>query len=146
MSSPAPGVMCPMMSHGGTSAGGHEMMAGMKQEMDSLMRPMHALLAFAPGALLARRDELHLDAEQVSRVRAILVRSEAEHDTAMALVVQHRQALGQSLSGGASFATVAGHFESLHWTMGQGHLALMRAAAEARALLSSGQRQIVEGT
>ena len=118
----------------------------MMLDMDSLTRPMHALLAFAPGALLARRAELHLDEEQVSRVRAILVRSEAEHDSAMALVVRHRQALAQSVSGGAGFAILAGNFEALHWTMGQSHLAQLRAAAEARALLSTGQRQIVEGT
>ena len=164
---PAPAGASPVAPHaaprdamrpaapGGDSAAFHSMMGGMMgntrggamgtmmADMDSMMGPVHSLLAFAPQALLAQRAVLRLDDEQSSRVAAIQARSEAAHDSAMAGMAQHRRAFGEAVARGENFGSIAPHLEAIHWSMGQAHLALLRAAVDARAVLTAGQREQV---
>jgi hypothetical protein len=130
--------MCPMMGMGGTGAG--SMMTG----MDSLMGPLHAVMAYAPRQLLARRAELRLDEDQVSRLAGIPASGNPEHDSTLAAITRRRDALRQALAA-LDPATVTAHFAALHAAMGAMHGSMLRSALEARAVLTPGQRSLVEG-
>ena len=122
---------------------GGMMGAGATMGMDSLMGPLHAVMVYAPRQLLARRAELRLDEDQVSRLGRIPAIGNAEHDSAAAAITRHRDALRQALAA-LDPATVTSHFAALHAVMGAMHGTMLRSALEARAVLTPGQRDLVE--
>ena len=132
-----------MMMPGMDSMMGGMMSAGMMAGMDSLMAPLHAVMAYAPRQLLARRAELRLDEDQVSRLGGIPAIGNAEHDSSLAAITRHRDALRQALAA-LDPATVTSHFAALHAVMGAMHGTMLRSALEARAVLTPGQRDLVE--
>ena len=109
-----------------------------------MMAPLHALMAYAPQGLLERRAALQLDSDQESRLVRIAAGGRAAHDTALAAAAHHRRALEASVAS-PDPATVTAHFQEMHAAMGASHAAMLRAAVEARAVLTPGQRSLVEG-
>ena len=121
-----------MMGQGGGSM--HDMM----QEM---MKPMMGAMVFAPEHLLARKDSLGLSAQQTTRLTAIRNAAKTAHDAAHADAKTHMDALAQALQAAAPDTTaVRQHFEAAHAAMGQAHLTMLIAAAQAKAVLTEEQR------
>lgn len=121
---------CPMM--GGDSAGG--MMAGMMAGM-----------AAAPAHLLAMKADLRLTANQERRITAIRDAAQPGHDAAMRSGAMHARELAQAMQVAApDTAAVRAHFQGAHAAMGQVHLAMLTAAARARAVLTDEQRRQVD--
>ncbi|HEX9610477.1 MAG TPA: Spy/CpxP family protein refolding chaperone [Gemmatimonadales bacterium] len=143
-----PGMMGPgMMGRGRMMGQGmqHEMMAHM-QQMQEMMGPMMREMAFAPDHLLNRKDSLGLTADQVSRLTALRDPAKAAHDRAAGQAKAHMDALGKVFTAAApDTAAARQHFQAAHQAMGDAHWAMLRAAAEARAVLTDGQRGRVEG-
>lgn len=138
---PMPGMMT--TGRDSTRASHHMPMMMMDMAgMDSLMPAMHAMMAFAPAALLERRAELRLDDDQARRLSALANVSRPAHDSAMTAAQQHRRALRDALAGGDPAA--AGHVAAMHAAMGSAHAVQLRASLEARAVLTAGQRSLVE--
>jgi len=118
---------CSMM--GGDSAGG--MMGGMM-----------AAMASEPAHLLAMKAELRLTADQERRITAIRDAAKPGHDAAMRSGEMHARELAQAMQAAApDTATVRMHFQAAHAAMGQAHLAMLTAAARARAILTDAQRR-----
>ena len=131
---PAP---CPMTMQGG--------MGMMVPGMDSMMGPLHAAMVYAPRSLLERKAVLRLDSDQESRLAGIAAVSRAAHDSARAAADQHRGQLQEAVAAAVPDpASVAAHFEAMHAAMGAAHQAMLRAALEARAVLTVGQRGMVD--
>jgi hypothetical protein len=122
---------CPMM--GGDSAGG--MRGGM-------MAGMMAAMATAPEHLLAQQAALHLTADQERQVAALRDAARPAHDAAWRDAQGHARELAAVLRTAApDTAAVRAHFQGAHAAMGQAHLAMLTAAARARAILSDAQRR-----
>lgn len=131
---PAP---CPMGMQGG--------MGMMMPGMDSMMVPLHAVMGYTPRRLLERKVALRLDGDQESRLAGIAAVSQPVHDSARAAADQHRRQLQEALAAAAPDpASVAAHFEGMHAAMGTAHEAMLRAALESRAVLTAGQRGLLE--
>lgn len=137
------GMMRPGMD---TMMGSHGMPAMMRgmAGMDSLMPAMHAMMAYAPAALLDRRAELRLDDDQASRLSRLAAGSRAAHDSAMMTAQHQRRTLSDAVAAGGDPAAAVRHFTAMHEAMGLAHAAHLRAALEARAMLTAGQRSLVE--
>jgi len=133
---PVPSAPCPMGVQGG--------MGMMMPGMDSMMGPLHAVMAYAPRSLLERKAALRLDSDQESRLAGIAAVSQAAHDTAHAAAEHHRRALLEAAGAAPDPATVTAHFEAMHAAMGAAHAAMLGAALESRALLTAGQRGMVD--
>jgi Spy/CpxP family protein refolding chaperone len=134
---PTPSAPCPMGMQGG--------MGMMMPGMDSMMGPLHAVMAYAPRRLLERKAALRLDSDQESRLAGITAVSQPVHDSARAAADQHRRQLHEAMAAAAPDpASVAAHFAGMHAAMGTAHEAMLRAALESRALLTVGQRSLVE--
>lgn len=122
----------------------HEMMMHM-QQMEEMMGPMMQAMAFTPDHLLSRKDSLSLTADQVSRLTALGDAAKASHDRAAALAKAHMEALGKVFAAAApDTAAARQHFQAAHQAMGDAHWAMLRAAAQARAVLTDSQRGRVD--
>jgi hypothetical protein len=125
----------------------HEMMPGMMhmQQMQEMMGPMMRRMAFTPDHLVSRKDSLGLTADQVSRLTALRDAAKATHDRAAAEGKAHMEALGKVFAAAApDTAAVRRHFQAAHQAMGDAHGAMLRAAAQARAVLTDSQRRRVD--
>lgn len=141
-----PGMMQGMMGEGMMGGMmGPGMMSHM-MEMQRMMGPMMRGMAFAPEHLLSRKDVLGLTAQQVSRLTTLRDAAKAAHEAAGAEARRHFEAL-QPLLGGAAADTAAlkQHFQAGHAAMGNAHWTMLRAAAQAKAVLTDEQRGRVNG-
>lgn len=121
------------------------MMDHMGQMME-MMAPMMRSMAFTPEHLLARKDALGLTAQQVTRLTALRDAAKTAHDAATAEARSHMEALRQAMQAAApDTAQVKLHFQGAHAAMGKAHWAMLSAAAQARGVLTEGQRGRVEG-
>ncbi len=140
---------CPGMSGGHMMMGGMDstmmqgmMMPGMMMPgMDSMMAPMHALMAFAPAHLLERRTDLQLDNDQADRLTHIAAQSRASADSGMSTAMMHSRELSDVVKGSGDPTAATTHFTAMHDAMGLAHAAMLRAALQARAVLTPGQRE-----
>lgn len=125
----------PMMGH---MAPGGMQMGGM---------PMHgAVMAFAPQHLLERRDKLALSVQQVTRLEGLRDAARLAHDR----VATAARVAGDSLNAALAAATpdtvlARRLFRAHHDAMGEAHWVMLRASAQAKALLNDAQRGRVEG-
>lgn len=127
------------MAHGMPMHG--EMMPG----MDSMMAPMMRVMAYAPQHLLQEKDTLHLTSEQVTRLTALGDSAAAAHNAAARQVQMHLGEMEQVLRGAAlDTAAMKVHLGAAQRYMGDAMWAMVRAAAEARALLTDTQRAQVD--
>jgi len=114
--------------------------------MGQMMRPMMRVMAFAPGHLLERKDALALTAQQVTRLTALRDAAKTAHDAAAADAKSHGEALAQTMQASApDTAALKLHFQAAHAAMGNAHWAMLRAAAQARGVLTDAQRGRVDG-
>jgi hypothetical protein len=113
--------------------------------MHEMMAPMMRAMAFTPQRLLERKDDLGLTPTQITRLTALHDAAHAAHQAAQAEAGAHRDALVRVLTAASpDTASLRQHFQAAHDAMGKGHLAMLRAAAQARSLLTEGQRGRVE--
>jgi len=126
--------------------GEREMMEHMMPMMREMMGPMMRAMAFAPEHLLDRRDALALTPQQIARLTALRDAAKAAHDAAHADLKAHHDALAQEMAAPApDTAVVRKHFQAAHAAMGNAHWAMLRAAAQAKGVLTEAQRGRVEG-
>ena len=124
---------------------GQGMMPPMMQ-MQEMMGPMMRGMAFAPDHLLMRKDALGLSAQQVTRLTAIRDAAKTAHDAAHADATTHVDAVARAMQASApDTGAVKLHFQAAHAAMGKAHLAMLTAAAQAKALLTDEQRGRVNG-
>lgn len=120
--------------HGPMAHGGHK------------AHPMGRAMAFAPGQLLRHKEVLALTDAQVTRLTALRDEAQKAHDTAMKDARQHHDQLAAVMKAAApDTAAARTHFLAAHAAMGQAHWAHIRAAAQARAVLTEVQRARVDG-
>ena len=111
------------------------------QQMQDMMGPMMQSMAFAPDHLLSRKDSLGLTADQVTRLTALRDAAQTAHDRAADAAKTHAAALAKVMDAAApDTAAARQHFQAAHQAMGDAHWAMLRAAAQARALLTDSQR------
>lgn len=125
---------------------GHdERMMSQMMQMEQMMGPMMRAMAFTPDHLLARKDSLNLTPQQITRLTALRDAAKTVHDAAAGDAKAHMDALAQAWSA-ASPDTVAlkQHFQAAHTGMGNGHWAMLSAAAQARGVLNDEQRARVD--
>jgi len=138
-----PGGMAHDTTHGRPMQGA--MMHGM-MDMDSMMAPMMRMMAYTPEHLLARKDTLHLTADQVSRLTALATAARTAHDAAARQAMVHMGEMEEVMHGAApDTSAVKHHMDAAHRFMGDAMWAMMRSAAQARALLTDAQRSQVDG-
>jgi Spy/CpxP family protein refolding chaperone len=129
---------------GGMMGGGQMQMAGMGM-MDSMMAPMMRSMATAPERLLLRKAALHLTADQVSQLTALRDAARPARDTAAQRAMMHLREMDEVMHQAApDTGAVRQHFEAALQYMGQAHMAMLDAAAQARALLTDDQRKEVD--
>lgn len=125
--------------------GGGMMHGGMMAGMDSMMAPMMRAMAYVPQHLLERKDSLHLTVAQVARLTALGDSAWAAHQAAAGQMKMHLGEMEQVLQTAApDTAAVKMHFGAAHRFMGDAMWAMVRAAAQARALLTDAQRSQVD--
>jgi LTXXQ motif family protein len=123
---------------------GHDMQ-GMEAMME-MMAPMMRAMAFEPEHLLSRKDALGLTDQQVARLTALRDAAKTAHDAAAADAHAHMDALRQTMQAAAPDTTqLKLHFQGAHAAMGKAHWAMLVSAAQARGVLTEGQRGRVEG-
>jgi hypothetical protein len=124
-------------------AHGQQQQQGM-QGMQDDMAAMH-LQAFQPDQLLAKRADLKLTAEQVTRLERIAAEAKTRHDQAKATHDQHKQQLMEVLTSDNPGAdAVAAHFRAAHEAMGAAHWAQLEAGLAAMSALTAEQRAAVK--
>jgi Spy/CpxP family protein refolding chaperone len=122
-----------MMGRGGMA----EMMG-----MDSMMAPMIRSMATAPERLLLRKGALRLTSDQVTRLTALRDAARPARDSAMQQAMMHLNEMSDVMHTAApDTAAVRHHFEAALRFMGQAHLTMLDAAAQARAVLTDDQRK-----
>jgi hypothetical protein len=127
------------MAQGGMMRG--DMMPG----MDSMMAPMMRAMAYAPQHLLRRKDALHLTSDEVTQLTALGDTAKAAHDAAMQQAQMHLGEMEQVIQAAApDTAAVKMHMDAAHKLMGDAMWAMMRAAAQGKALLTDAQRSQVD--
>jgi hypothetical protein len=113
--------------------------------MSDDMAAMH-LTAFQPDQLLAKRAELQLTADQVTRLERIAADATAKTAEAKASHEQHRRELTDALATDLPGKdAVAGHFQAAHAAMGAAHWAELEAGLLSMAVLTDAQRTTVRG-
>lgn len=125
----------------------HERRGGMRHPMmGEMMRPMMRVMAFTPGHLLERKDALGLSAQQVTRLTALRDAAKPAHEAAMADAKTHGEALAKTMQANApDTSAVRLHYQAAHAAMGNAHWVMLKAAAQARGLLTDAQRGRVDG-
>ena len=130
--------------HGGQAPGAK--MDHRMPMMEEMMAPMMRMMAFTPEHLLARKDALGLTPQQITRLTALGDAAKATHETAQADAKTHRDALVRTMAAASpDTAAVRQHFQAAHAAMGNAHWAMLRAAAQAKAVLTDAQRGRVDG-
>ena len=137
---------------------GHQMGPGMMQgrmmerhgpmmgHMSQMMGPMMRGMGYNPEHLLMKKDQLQLTAQQITRLTALRDAAKTAHDAAQADAKTHMDALHQVLQASALDTTaLRQHFQAAHSAMGNAHFAMLRATAQAKAVLNDAQRGRVEG-
>lgn len=110
--------------------------------MDSMMAPMMRSMALAPEHVLAAKATLHLTGEQETRLVALRDAAAAARDAAVRQATTHLKEMAEVMHGAApDTGAVKHHFEAALRFMGDAHWAMLRAAAQARAVLTDAQRQ-----
>lgn len=126
--------------HGGQARPAAPGMQGMQDDMAA----MH-LKAFQPDQLLAKRADLQLTADQVTRLERIAADVKTRVDQAKATHEQRKQQMMEALAAdNPSKDVVAGHFQAAHGAMGAAHWAEMEAGLAAMAVLTDTQRAAVK--
>ncbi len=121
------------------------MRGDMMPGMDSMMAPMMRAMADAPQHLLRQKDALHLTSDQVTQLTALGDSAKAAHDAAAHQAQKHLGELEQAMQAAApDTVAVKAHFDAAHQFMGDAMWAMLRAAAQARALLTDAQRSQVD--
>ena len=111
-----------------------------------MMEPMMRVMVYMPEHLLMKKEQLGLTDQQVTRITAIRDAAKTVHDAAQADVKTHTQALQQAMQASAPDTTaLRQHFQAMHTAMGTAHFAMLKSAAQAKALLTDAQRGRVEG-
>jgi hypothetical protein len=125
---------------------GHRMtMADMMPGMDSMMAPMMRVMAFTPEHLLREKTTLHLTADQQSELTTLRDAAKAAHDAAAQQAAMHLREMEQAMNVATPDTNQAKpHFEAAHRFMGTAMWAMVRSAAQARALLTDAQRKQVD--
>jgi Spy/CpxP family protein refolding chaperone len=124
---------------------GQGMRGAMMPGMDSMMAPMMRSMAFSPGHLLSQKAALHLTGEQETRLTALRDAAKSAHDAAAGQAKMHLGEMEEVMHAAApDTAAVKHHFDAAHRFMGEAMWAMMRSAAQARAILTDGQRQQVQ--
>jgi hypothetical protein len=114
------------------------------QGMQDDMAAMH-LKAFHPDQLLARKADLTLSPEQVTRLERLAADARTRHDQAKATHDQHKQQLMEVLmSENPGADAVAAHFRAAHEAMGAAHWAELEAGLAAMGTLTPEQRATVK--
>ena len=132
---------------GGAQAGamGCSMMqGGMMHDsaMSGMMEAMMGEMALAPAHLLSRKAALGLSADQERRLTAVGDAARPAHDAALSDARRHQDELDEVMRAAApDTAAMKMHFNGAHAAMGQAHLAMLRSAALARAVLTDAQRR-----
>lgn len=138
-----PDSMKPRMPMPGHGEMGMQPMMGQMMEM---MGPMMRTMAFVPDHLLARKDALELTPQQVTRLTALRDAAKTAHDAAHSDMQTHMTAMAQAMKASApDTAALKQHFQAAQAAMSRAHWAMLSAAAQARALLTDGQRGRVDG-
>jgi len=126
-------------------AQGMAMHDDMMPGMDSMMAPMMRAMATAPEHLLHEREALHLTSDQVAELTTLRDAAKAAHDAAAQQATMHLGEMQQAMQAAApDTATVKAHMDAAHRFMGEAMWAMMRAAAQGRALLTDAQRTQVD--
>jgi len=113
--------------------------------MDSMMAPMMRSMATAPERLLLRKTALHLTADQVSQITALRDAMRPVRDSAAQHAMMHLKEMDEVMHVPApDTAAIRQHFDAALQYMGQAHLAMLDAAAAARAVLTDDQRKQVD--
>jgi len=124
----------------------HGMMGPMMGHMSQMMGPMMRGMGYNPEHLLMKQDQLQLTAQQITRLTALRDAFKTAHDAAQAGAKTHMDALHQVLQANApDTAALRQHFQAAHSAMGNAHFAMLRATAQAKAVLTDAQRGRVEG-
>ncbi len=107
---------------------------------------MHAAMAFAPAYLLERKNQLDLTPQQVTRLEALRDATKGAHDRAAAAARSTGDSLRAVLAAAAPDTALARRlFQMHHDAMGEAHWSMLRAGAQAKALLTDAQRARVDG-
>ena len=115
--------------------------------MDSMMAPMMRSMATAPERLLLRKAALHLTADQVSQITALRDAMRPVRDSAAQQAMMHLKEMDAVMHvPSPDTAAIRQHFEAALQYMGQAHMAMLDAAAQARAVLTDDQRKQVDAT
>lgn len=113
-------------------------------QMQAMMMPLHHLAAFRPDTLLLQARALRLDADQEAQLARLATAGRAARDSLRAAAMAHGAQLQAALDADApDQVAITGHFEAMHAAMGAAHVAALRDALSARALLTAGQRSLV---
>ena len=125
----------------------HDHMMGMMGPMmGAMMGPMMRTMAFMPDHLLARKDALELTAQQVTRITALRDAAKTAHDAAQTEMQTHIAAMAETMKTNAPDTTaLKQHFQAALAAMSRAHWAMLSSAAQARAVLTDGQRGRVDG-
>jgi len=122
------------------------MMGQMMGHMSQMMGPMMRGMGYMPEHLLMKKDQLQLTAQQITRLTALRDAAKTAHDPAQADAKTHMDALRQVLQANVpDTAALRQHFQAAHSAMGNAHFAMLRATAQAKAVLNDAQRGRVEG-
>ncbi len=132
-------------------AGRGQMMPGrgmqdmMMPGMDSMMAPMMHVMAYTPEHLLRDKAALHLTPEQQSELTALRDAAKAAHDAAAQQAAMHMREMEQVLQTAVPDTNVTKtHFDAAHRFMHEAMWAMVRSAAQGRALLTDAQRKQVD--
>ena len=118
----------------------------MMGHMSHMAGPMMRGMGYNPEHLLMKKDQLQLTAQQITRLTALRDAAKATHDAAEADAKMHMDALHQVLQATTLDTTaLRQHFQAAHSAMGNAHFAMLRATAQAKAVLNDAQRGRVEG-
>ena len=113
--------------------------------MDSMMAPMMRSMATAPERLLTRKAALHLTSDQVSQLTALRDAARPARDSASQQAMMHLREMDEVMHTAApDTAAVRHHFEAALRYMGQAHMTMLDAAAQARSVLTDDQRKQVD--
>lgn len=137
----------PPSAHPGMQSHDAMGMAGMgsMMEMMEMMGAMSRVMAYTPPRLLERKRDLRLTQEQEARLAQIQQAARPERDDARTSADQHGRMFQEALNASApDSSSVVAHFESMHAAMGVMHRAELRAALEARSVLTEAQRRQVD--
>jgi Spy/CpxP family protein refolding chaperone len=113
--------------------------------MDSMMAPMMRAMAYAPQHLLREKTALHLTSDQITQLTALGDAAKAAHDAAASQAKMHLGEMEEVMQAAApDTAAVKHHLDAAHRLMGDAMWAMMRSAAQGRALLTDAQRTQVD--